>query len=169
MSEAPRRSRGRAVGLVIGAILILVLAVGALLFVQNRWPIGQSERPAPQPTAPEPEEPAQFHPDGTADENLPYFRQTLAQFGAGDEPVAGRPVVDAVAAAGFDRTTMQVTFDRTQTDLVADNVFVSVRIGGDCLIGQIVTGDRSSVAVVEPAVGPEQNVCLIGNTRPIDW
>jgi hypothetical protein len=172
MSEAPRRSRSRAVGLVIGAILILALAVGALLFVQNRWPIGQNERPTPQQPTPgpeEPEEPAEFYPDGTADENLPYFRQTLDRFAAGDEPIEGRPVVDAVAGAGFDRAAMQVSFDRTQTDLVADNIFVSVRIGEDCLIGQILTADRTPYAVVEPAVGPEQNICLIGNTRPIDW
>lgn len=116
-----------------------------------------------------PAEPPKFYPDGTAEQNLPYFTQTLDDFAAGEDPVEGVPVVDAVAAAGFDKAAMQVSFDRTQTNLVADSIFVSVRIGTDCLLGQVVTSDRSVTAVTEPAVGPSEDICLIGKTRPIDW
>ena len=67
--------------------------------------------------------------------------------------------------AGF--TEEQVT--KVKTDLVADNIFVSVLIGQDCLIGQVVVADRSFVTEAAPAVGPDKSLCLIGTTRPIDW
>lgn len=121
----------------------------------------------PAPTAPA--EPVALVPGGTAEENLPFFQQTLLAFAGGGAPIEGQPVVDALVAAGFDRAAMQVSFDRTRTDLVADNIFVSVRISESCLLGQLVTGDRSLVAEVAPALGPEKNICIIGTTRPIDW
>ena len=77
--------------------------------------------------------------------------------------------VKALAAAGFDRTTMQVSFDLSKTGLVADSILVSVRYGPECLIGQIVTADRSVVTTREPALTESRTVCLIGNTRAIDW
>lgn len=113
--------------------------------------------------------PVEFFPQGSAEDNLPYFRQTLETFGAGEQPVNGVNVVDAITAAGFERANMQVSFDHSQTGLVADNIFVSVRIGHQCLIGQVVTDSREAVAVVEPAIGPGSDICLIGNTRSIDW
>ncbi|MGK0720653.1 DUF6993 domain-containing protein [Leucobacter sp. W1478] len=112
---------------------------------------------------------AQLLPGAGAAENLPYFRQVLRQFSEGGEAVEGRPIVDALVAAGFDRATMQVSFDRSKTDLVADSILVSVLFEGECLLGQIVTEDRSTVATVAPALTEGQNLCLIGNTRPIDW
>lgn len=170
-----RRRRGGIVALVIGIVVVL-LAAGALFALQTGvivWP--GTEQPAPvAPTeTPDPPQPAAdpvgFDPLGTATDNLPVFEQTLRAFAAGGEPVEGVPVVNAVAAVGFDRAAMQVSFDRTRTDLVADNIFISVRMGEACLIGQITTADRGVSAVVEPALGPERNICLIGQTRPIDW
>lgn len=172
--ETPRR-RGGIVALVIGIVVVL-LAAGTLFAVQTGlivWP--GTEQPAPvAPTAtPDPPEPmadpSGFDPLGTATDNLPVFEQTLLAFAAGGEPVEGAPIVNAVTAAGFDRAAMQVSFDRTRTDLVADSIFVSVRMGEACLIGQITTADRGVSAVVEPAIGPERSICLIGQTRPIDW
>ena len=127
------------------------------------------ERPTKDENFQKPEAPPEFFPEGTADENLPYFHETLRQFAVGTAPVQGAPVVDALAAAGFDKTKMQVSFDESKTDLVADNIFVSVLIGQDCLIGQVVVADRSFVTEAAPAVGPDKSLCLIGTTRPIDW
>ena len=126
---------------------------------------------ASQETEPDlvPEEPAQLIPDGGAEANLPFFSEVLRQFSAGTEAVEGRPVVDALVAAGFDRAAMQVSFDRSKTGLVADSILVSVLLGGECLIGQVVTADRSTFATIAPALTEGQNLCLIGNTRPIDW
>lgn len=131
------------------------------------------EGPAPdapvRPALEAPAEPVALVPDGSAEENLPFFQQTLVGFAGSDAPIEGQPVVDALTAAGFDRAAMQVSYDRTKTNLVADSIFVSVRIAESCLVGQLVTGDRSLIAEVLPALGPDKNVCIIGGTRPIDW
>ena len=113
--------------------------------------------------------PPEFVPDGSAADNLPVFRHVLQEYADGKSPVEGQPIVDAIVAAGFDRTAMQVTFDRSKTNLVADSIMVSVLIGEDCLIGQVVTADRSVTAAIEPALTDAKNICLIGNTRAIDW
>ncbi len=79
----------------------------------------------------------------------------------------GAPIVDAVAASGFDPSLMQVSFDTSKTNLPADNIFVSVRVDASCLVGQVVAEDRSVFAEVMPAVGPAQDICLIGKTASV--
>lgn len=127
------------------------------------------DRPTKEENFQEPVAPPEFHADGTAADNLPYFYESLRQFGLGEAPVQGVPVVDHLVAEGFDKTKMQVSFDESKTNLVADNIFVSVLFGQDCLIGQIVVADRSFVAEEAPAVGPDKTMCLMGTTRTIDW
>lgn len=127
------------------------------------------ERPSREEVFREPAAAPQFVPGGTADENFAFFSDTLRQFVLSGSPLQGRPVVDALVTAGFEKTAMQVSFDESKTGLTADSVFVSVRIGEDCLIGQLITAEQSFTAAVEPAVGPEGNLCLIGKTRAIDW
>ena len=119
--------------------------------------------------APVPEVAPQLVPGGTAEENLPFFSETLRAFAAGDAPVKAQPVTTALIDAGFDKSLMQVSFDTSKTGLDADNIFVSVRYGEDCLVGQVVAADRSFVAKNEPALGPDKTICLIGNTNPITW
>ena len=129
----------------------------------------------PTPTTPERTEPPvpevapELVPGGTAAENLPFFTEVIRKFAAGDQSVKGEPIGRAVVEAGFDPAAIQLSFDRTKIGLEADNIFVSVRIGQDCLIGQVVTADRSFVTAQEPAVGPDKDVCLIGETRSVDW
>lgn len=151
----------------VAAVGVLALTAGLLAgcaLLEGPTPeTPKRDTPAPPEVAPE------LVPDGSAEDNLPYFTEVLRSFSAGDQPVQGVPVVDAVAGAGFDRAAMQVSFDESKTGLPADNIFVSVRIGADCLIGQVVAADRSFAAEAKPAVGPAQDVCLIGATRPIDW
>ena len=146
--------------------LLVAATVGLSGCVAAPEPI---ERPSKEENFQKPEKPPELFPEGTAEDNLPYCHETLRQFGAGAEPVQGVPVVNALAAAGFDKTKMQVSFDESKTDLVADNIFASVLLGQDCLIGQVIVADRSFVTEVAPAVGPDKNLCLIGATRPIDW
>jgi hypothetical protein len=77
----------------------------------------------------------------------------------------GRAFIDALVAAGFDRSQMQVTPDKTAINLDADNVQFSVRIDEDCLVGQY--GNVGYQSAILPVLSTGQ--CLIGNTRPIDW
>ena len=111
----------------------------------------------------------QYLPEGTAAENEKYFSYILRQAIRGGAQVNGVEMINALVAGGFDRGMMQVSFDTSQTGLQADNIFVSVRHNDQCLIGQIVTSDKSVSVDVQPAIGPEKTVCLIGETRPIDW
>jgi len=170
-SLEPRRSAAKTVFRILG-VLILLSVIGAGVYVYFAgWSSLTGERSAPVHVDPpaKPDAPAEFVPDGTADENLPFFTLLLEDYAESDAEILGEPVVNVVAEGGFEKSQMQVSFDRTKTDLGADNIFVSVRIDGDCLIGQLSTGDRVASAITAPAVGPDRNLCLIGKTRPIDW
>lgn len=124
---------------------------------------GSSAPPTTSEAAPE------FVAGGSADENKAYFNYVLRKAIRDGLEINGVNVVNTVAAAGFDKAMMQVTFDQSRTGLRADNIFVSVRVGEQCLIGQVVTADKTVTTSVQPAVGPDRDLCLIGETRPIDW
>ncbi|MBO1901987.1 hypothetical protein J4H92_08500 [Leucobacter weissii] len=164
---APARRRGARVLMILIILVVLLAAAGTgvYLFLADAGP----QQSAREENFREPDVPPEFFPDGSAADNLPYFSEVLRVYAVGDDPVEGRGLVDAVVESGFDRTAMQVSFDRTKTGLVADNIFVSVLIGRHCLIGQMVVEDRTFVAETAPAIGPGRDLCLIGETREIDW
>lgn len=112
---------------------------------------------------------AQPQPAGDADANQAYFTQVANDYVASGQPYAGKAIVDAFAAAGFDKTLMQVSFDKTPYNKDVDALFLSVRIDTDCLIAQFVQAGRTVRVSKAPAVGAERNVCLVGKTRQIDW
>lgn len=151
------------------AFAVVAVAFGAVILS------GCALIEGPTPEAPNREVPAvpelvpTLVPGGTADENLAFFTEVIREYADGDKTIKGEPVSRAVIDAGFDKTLMQVSFDRSETGLEADNIFVSVLFGEGCLIGQIVTADRSFATESAPAVGPENNVCLIGETAAITW
>lgn len=133
-----------------------------------------SETPSPEPsssaepTAPSTQEAPTFHPDGTAEENLPLFAAVTDQVWAAGNGAAGRAFIDALVTAGFDRAAMQVTQDLTTVGNPVESLQFSVRWGEDqCLVGQVgpSTGEPVTMIVDQLAEGR----CLIGNTRPIDW
>ncbi len=111
----------------------------------------------------------QAPPEGSAEARFLEFTAALEDFASGTEAVRGQPIVDSLVSAGFEKSDMQVSFDASRTNLVADSMFVSVRIDELCLLGQITTESRELVTDLAPAVGPDQDICLIGKTRPIDW
>ena len=118
--------------------------------------------PSPTPDAPV------FHPDGTAEENLPIFEAVTAQVWAASGSSSGRAYIDALVAAGFDKSAMQVTQDLTTVGHAAESMQFSVRWGEtQCLVGQVgpSTGDPVTLVMDQLAEGR----CLVGNTRPIDW
>ena len=120
------------------------------------------------PTASPAPEPATIKPDGTAEDNLPVFTAVTAQVWASDQRGSGRAYIDALVAAGFDRSMMQVTQDQTTVGNPAESLQFSVRWGEDkCLVGQVgpSTGEPVTAVMDQLAEGR----CLIGATRPIDW
>ena len=124
---------------------------------------------APASITPDPVVPAgpAFIADGTAPENLPFFASIVDAVWASDARGSGRAYVDALVAGGFDKASMQVTKDLSTVGNAAESMQVSVRWADECLVGQFgpATGEpESTVQSLLPA-----DVCLLGNTRPIDW
>lgn len=114
--------------------------------------------PAPEPT---------LAPGLSASENLDYFDYVSRGVLRADKAAGGRAFVDALIAGGFDKTEMEVTFDRTNVDLAADSIQFSVRVNGDCLIGQNGPATDGYHSMVAGILG--SGTCLVGSTRQIDW
>lgn len=149
---------------VVRPFTVAAIAASALVLV------GCTGAPAPGPDTTEtatasPTGDPEFVPGGTAEQNKPWFdhvnQQTLAQ----NATASSRELVDALVAAGFDKSAMEVTFDRTNVDLEADYIIVSVKIGEECLIGQ--RGPRGYASEIAGLVGV--GTCLLGHTQPINW
>jgi hypothetical protein len=144
------------------------LAVFALLVSGcSQEDVNQPERATPTQVPSEP--PASLIEGGTASENEKYFNYILRQGVRNGMQIDGVSVVNTVAEAGFDKALMQVSYDSSKTGLGADSIFVSVRVNDQCLLGQVVASDKTVATSVQPAVGPDKSICLIGETRPIDW
>lgn len=128
-----------------------------------------SATPTPTPPAATPKPDPTFRADLPASENQDYFDWVSAGVLTGDRDAGGSAFVDALAAGGFDKSQMEVTFDRTAVDLEADSIQFSVRVQGECLIGQVGPGSGSGSyrSIVAPMLG--SGTCLVGATRQIDW
>ena len=122
-----------------------------------------SAAPRPTPTAAVPA----LRPELSATENLPFFDSVNLAVVTANGAAGGRDFIDALAAAGFDKTAMQVTADRTTVDLQADSVQFAVLFQGECLVGQYGPASGGYHGAVRPALGT--GGCLVGETRPIDW
>ncbi|MFC4224568.1 DUF6993 domain-containing protein [Lysinibacter cavernae] len=148
------------------AVVGLLTGCGVIDTIVGKPPaVNPTNAPTFATTDPVPE----FVPDGTAAENLPFFNYTNLAYATGADPINGQNAVNTLVNAGFDKAAMQVSFDTSAKGLAADNIFVSVLMGDQCLMGQYVVEDRSYVGAVEPALGPNKSVCNPSATRPIDW
>jgi hypothetical protein len=155
-----RRPFGRA-----GLLLLVWLASAAFLAAcssvdaGNRDPVPSasssmppaSEAPAPRPS---------LDPSRPAKDNLAYFDFTVKAVLHKNAAASGAEVIDALAAAGFDRADMQVTPDRTTADLEAGSIQFAVRFNGECLIGQRGPEDGGYHSMVGPLLGTGR--CLLG-------
>ena len=147
----------------------IVVALAAAASLALAGCIGAPE-PTPTPTsAPSsaPSGPAapEIDLDGSAVDNLPYFDQVNSALIAAGGALDGRAFIDNLVAAGYPKTDMEVTPDRTAINGVADNIQFSVRLNGTCLIGQYGNIGYASTTVDLLSTGR----CLVGATRPIDW
>lgn len=104
---------------------------------------------------------------GTAKENLPVFAATVEKVWGSSDKAHGRAYVDALVAVGFDKSAMQVTDDTSTVGNAAESIQFSVRMGDQCLVGQVGPATGDPVTTVLPVLGG--GVCLLGKTRPINW
>ncbi|GGI47226.1 hypothetical protein BCL57_001926 [Agromyces flavus] len=128
---------------------------------------GPEATPSVGATVPPASEPPALRPQGSATDNLPYFDAINRAAIAADAGAGGRDFVDALIAAGFEKSAMQVTADATTIGDPADSIQFSVRFAGECLVGQYGPKSDGYHSAVRPALGTGD--CLIGQTRPIDW
>ena len=153
-----------------GAVAAVIVVTVALAGCVPSAPVA-SQTPTPEPTITNPGQSSTnapdpvLRPDGSAAANQQYFDMVNSSFYATYGRSDGRSIIDNLVAAGFQKQDMEVTPDRTSIDLVADSIIFSVRINGECLVGQFnATNYRGIIAPLLATGG-----CLIGRTRPIDW
>ena len=161
---------GTAASLALAAVVVVLGLAGCSLLPQTTTP---SASPVPSVAAPvtsdDPEVTAApgVRLELPAADNLAFFDSVNLGVVAANDSAGGRDFIDALTAAGFDRTAMQVTADRTTVDLQAGSVQFSVRLGDECLVGQYGPQSGGYHGAVRPGLG--HGGCLVGQTRPIDW
>ena len=146
--------------LIAPAALVAVLALAGCSSQEGQPPAETTAAAEPTQAAP-----AIFVPGGSAGENKPIFDQTNLQTIATNGSASSVELVNALSTTGFYKAAMEVTFDRTNVDLEADYIIVSVKIGEECLVGQ--RGPRGYTSDVVAPVSTGK--CLIGLTQPITW
>jgi hypothetical protein len=152
----------------------LSLFLGVTLLSGCSTPADVAHGPSASPTigvstpAPSAAGAAAIVPGGSAQENFAVFRSVTERVWASRDRASGRAYIDALVKAGFAKSAMQVTNDRSTVGNPAESIQFSVRWkDGRCLVGQVgpATGDPVTVVVS----GLPGGKCLIGDTRPINW
>lgn len=156
--------------LALGALTLLAGCFGSPPDLPDDSASSSATQPSASPSgtpSPTPTSAPELLPDGSADDNLPYFTAVMRDVWKGDDRLAGRAYIDALVAAGFDKKAMQVTSDTSTVGNQAESIQFSVLWEDQCLIGQVGPATGKPVAVVVPALA--EGMCLVGETRPIDW
>jgi hypothetical protein len=162
-----RRLDIAAVRALAGAVLVAGLVGCTAPSVPDTAPTPSARPTATAAPTPMPSAGPTLRPDLSASENLAFFHAVNQGVVAANPDAGGREFVDALVAAGFDKTQMEVTADRTTVDLRADSVQFAVLFQGECLVGQYGPASGGYHGAVRPALG--SGGCLVGQTRPIDW
>lgn len=158
----------------LGITAILAFAGAAIIVGVAGCTASPSPTAAPEPrptptasAAPPTAAVPTLRPELSAGENLAYFDSVNLGVVAANPDAGGRDFIDALVTAGFDKSQMEVTADRTTVDLQADSVQFAVLFQGECLVGQYGPASGGYHSAVRPALGT--GGCLVGQTRPIDW
>ncbi|WP_243697064.1 DUF6993 domain-containing protein [Labedella endophytica] len=148
--------------------LLTALGLAAVVVVSGctSEPPAEPETTSPAPVATETATAVALVPDGSAEDNKPFFDQVNSGVAANAD-AGGRDFVDALVSAGFDKAAMEVTNDATTLGDRAESIQFSVRWGDSCLIGQFGPAVDGYHSTVQPVLGT--GLCLIGDTRAIDW
>jgi hypothetical protein len=163
---SPRPAISRVLVSAFGVLLV----AGSLAGCVGGTPTPATTTPVSSPTSTATTAPPtkpELIPGGTAEQNLPFFDQVNKATLAANPAAKGRDFIDALVAAGFDKSAMQLTVDTTTIGLAANSIQFSVKLGDTCLIGQngADAGGYNSMTTPVLATGG----CLIGQTRAIDW
>jgi hypothetical protein len=151
----------------VGVLALSLLALGLLGTVSACAPSTTAPVPLPSASSGSSASPGgpKLVPDGNAKENLPFFDATNEALLVTTPKPDGRAFIDSLVAAGFTKSDMEVTPDKTAIGLDRDNIQFSVKFGKACVIGQFGNvGYHSTIAPVT-----QTGSCLIGLTRAIDW
>jgi hypothetical protein len=173
VSRHPERRRPVPIGLRLAGIGVgLALALTGCTAAEVETGASPTASSAVTPTAtasPSPSVAAEpvLVPDGTAQDNLPVFSAVVAAVWATPQQVIGQAYVDSLVAAGFDKAAMQLTPDQSTVGNAAESIQFSVRWGGECLVGQVGPATGAPVTAVVPVI--DEDTCLVGTTRAIDW
>ncbi|BDZ49964.1 hypothetical protein GCM10025867_22050 [Frondihabitans sucicola] len=162
----PLRPR-RVVALTLVAITGVVVLAGCTNASPTPSPAVSNSASAGSPSAAATPTPApSYDANASTPEALAEFTAVVTKKLAGDPQPHGRDIVDALAAAGFDKKAMQLTPDDTTIGRNVDSIEFSVLWkNNDCLIGQVGSAGFSSESSPVLSTGK----CLIGTTRTIDW
>lgn len=157
-----RPTRGARGVFAASAVAAVVVLAGCTMQAPTAVETTTTSSPTATPTA----EAIVLVPDGTAEDNKPFFDQVNAAT-AENADAGGRDFIDALVAAGFDKGAMEVTNDATTLGDRAESIQFSVRWGESCLIGQFGPSVDGYHSTIQPVLGT--GLCLIGDTRVIDW
>lgn len=158
--------RERRSSVIVGAFVALSIAlVGCTATPPAPTETSASAAPSASPTPTATPDPV-FDPAQGATGNQVYFDFVNKRLIAANSAADGTAFVDSLVAAGFDKTRMEVTYDRTAVDLQADSITFSVRFDDACLVGQY-GGVTGYLSAVRPPLTTGR--CFVGTTRPIDW
>lgn len=160
------RSGGIVLALVIGALALTGCTSGptaAPTAAPTDAVASVSPTPGPSSTAPAVEVPTLL-PGGTALANRAYFDYVNNKLFVTNPKAGSQAIVDNLVAAGFDKSSLQVTPDKTAVlGLAADSIEFSVLVFDQCLIGQFSSHGYHST--IGPVVSP--GVCLAGKTATV--
>jgi hypothetical protein len=164
--------RARSLSIVVGSAILAAAALAGCTSAPAPSPSPTSSSPtaSPSPSATlhpgvevVPTAAPVLRPGGTADQNKLYFDAAIADYWSRFRLGASQTMVDQLVGWGFDRGTIEVTYDSTAIGLGVDSIESSVRFGTDCLVATV-RADRYATTIL-PVTGT--GTCLIGETFPV--
>jgi hypothetical protein len=149
----------------VGAAIAVLVAVALSGCVGTPMPTPTASPSSSASSAPPSQSDPVLRPGQSALANQQFFDFVNGDLYAHQGRAAGQTIVENLVSQGFIKADMEVTPDVTAIGKTADSVVVSVRIDGECLIGQF--GATTYTGTRAPVLGT--GTCLVGHTRPIDW
>lgn len=152
----------RLTAVIVAAVVITMALAGCAESPEMPRPTPPaSQEPTPTPTASEDPERVV---GGTAGQNRPYVEFVMDRLITISPQMTSREIADTLVAAGFDRSTLQVTEHATRVGSRADSILFSILIDGQCLLGQV--ADGAVTTSIGDVLGTGK--CLVGRTASLD-